>query len=497
MMSAANRGMMLNYKMLNTKSNSYLMWLLLCAGLCFLCPRPAHAQPQQTDQPLRVALTGKFPPFNYYNQQGELAGFDVDVANAIGKRINRKVQFVATEWDGILAGLLGGKFDTIIGSMAITPERAKQVNFSKPYYRSGAQLFIHRDNPAQVYSLDECAGLKIAAVLGETYQHYLDESHPEVQVVTLKSSVEIFELLQQQRITGFVTDRLVGSWQIKQAERPFVPVGGLLYTENIGIPVRMNDTALLKQINMALTQMKSDGTMKLIHQKYFGLTHAASSLGQSTMSDAVIAQKLINGFAVTMGIAIASLAIGFVLAIPCGVILNKPQGGMLLLYWPVRTIVDFLRGTPVLIQLLFAWMGLGLSPFTAAIGTLGINAMAYMAEVIRSGLMSVDHGQVLAARALAMNRMQTFRFVVWPQAFRVAIPPLMNCVVALTKDTALVAVISVSEVIREAQAIISVTFEPTKYYFLVAVMFFVVTFPLMKLAGALERKIASKGFSRD
>jgi His/Glu/Gln/Arg/opine family amino acid ABC transporter permease subunit len=356
---------------------------------------------------------------------------------------------------------------------------------------------VHRDNPAHVYNLDECGGLKIAAVLGETYQQYLDDNHPDVDVVTLKSSVEIFQLLQQQRITGFVTDKLVGSWQIKQADRPFVPVGDLLYTENIGIPVRMEDTVLLKQINTALSQMQADGTMKQIHQKYFGLSNTAETSGNATMSDAVIARKLLKGFAVTLGIAIASLGIGFVLAIPCGVILNKPHGPMRILYWPVRTIVDFLRGTPVLIQLLFAWMGLGLSPFTAAIGTLGINAMAYMAEVIRSGLMSVDQGQVLAARALAMNRMQTFRFVVWPQAFRVAIPPLMNCVVALTKDTALVAVISVSEVIREAQAIISVTFEPTKYYFLVAVMFFVVTFPLMKFASMLERRIAQRGFSRD
>lgn len=472
------------------------MWLVLCAGLLVAATGPAYAQLQNTAKPLRVALTGKFPPFNYYNDKGDLAGFDVDVAKAIGKRIGRKIQFVATEWDGILAGLLGGKFDTIIGSMAITPTRAKQVNFSTPYYQSGAQLFVHRDNPAHVYSLDECDGLKIAAVLGETYQHDLDEHHPDVDVVTLKSSVEIFELLQQKRITGFVTDKLVGSWQIKQANRPFVPVGDLLYTEKIGIPVRKSDTKLLGQINDALADMRSDGTMKKIHQTYFGLGATASGSGHTSMSNAVIAGKLIKGFAVTIVIAVASLAIGFILAIPCGVILNKPSG-IAILYWPARTIVDFLRGTPVLIQLLFAWMGLGLSPFTAAIGTLGVNAMAYMAEVIRSGLMSVDHGQVLAARALAMNRTQTFRYVVWPQAFRVAIPPLMNCVVALTKDTALVAVISVSEVIREAQSIISVTFEPTKYYFLVAVMFFVVTFPLMKLANVLERRIAQRGFSRD
>lgn len=461
--------------------------------LTLLCLPALRGLAQQEQASFRVALTGKYPPFSFYNEKGELAGFDVDVSREIAERIGRELTIIPTEWDGILAGLLANKYDAIIGSMAITPARAKAVDFSVPYYQSGAQLFIHRDNPSKVYSIDECNGKKIAAVLGETYQQYLDDKYPGIEVVTLKSSSEIFELLQAKRITGFVSDRLVGSWQIKSAKRPFVAVGPMLYREQIAIPVRKADGERLAKINKALQAMNNDGTMKRIHDQYFGL--AAETMDRKTMSRAVIAKKLAKGFAVTLLIAAASLTIGFVLAIPCGLILNHPQGGWKLLYLPVRTIIDFLRGTPVLIQLLFAWMGLGLSPFVAAIGTLGVNSMSYMAEVIRSGLMSVDPGQVKAGRALSMTRLQTFRYIVWPQAFRVAIPPLMNSVVALTKDTALVAVISVAEVIREAQSIISVTFQPTKYYFVVAVMFFVVTFPLMKMAGVLEKRIRQKGFA--
>ena len=466
-------------------------------AMLVVCCLTAPTIAQDREKPLRVALTGKYPPFSYYDQQGSLAGFDVDVSSEITKRLGREVEIVATEWDGILAGLLARKYDAIIGSMAITAERAKKVNFSEPYYQSGAQLFIHRDNPAKVYAIEECDGLKVSAVLGETFQRYLEQNHPGIEVVTLKSSVEIFELLEQKRVTGFVSDRLVGSWQIKSADRPFVPVGDMLYAEKMAIPVRKEDTQLLADINQALQQMRQDGTMRAIHNKYFGLTGPAANGPSGEMSNGVIVSKLGRGFVVTLGIAVAALAIGFLLAIPCGLVLNHPRGGIALLYWPVRTVVDFLRGTPVLIQLLFAWMGLGLSPYVAAIGTLAVNSMAYMAEVVRAGLMSVDYGQVRAGRALALSRWQVFRYVVWPQAFRVAIPPLMNSVVALTKDTALVAVISVAEVIREAQAIISVTFEPRKYYFIVAVMFFVVTFPLMKFAGLMERKIRQKGFAHD
>lgn len=443
------------------------------------------------------ALTGKFPPFSFYDANGELAGFDVDVSRQIARRIGRKPKIVTTEWDGILAGLLAGKYDAIIGSMAITPQRAEKVAFSEPYYHSGAQLFVHRDNPQQIYNIDECGGKRIAVVLGETYQHYLESHYPGIEVVTLKSTAEIFELLQKHRIAGFVSDRLVGTWQIKQARRPFVPVGPMLYEEDIAIPVRPEATALLAQINRALKSMRSDGTLQRIHNKYFSLGTSGQALQTGAMSGAVVAKKLLGGFAVTLMVAAASILIGFMLAVPCGLLLTHKQGILLIPHLITRTVVDFLRGTPVLIQLLFVWMGLGLTPYPAAILTLGINAMAYMAEVIRAGLMSVDPGQARAAQALGLTKRQRFVYVIWPQAFRVAIPPLMNSVVALTKDTALIAIISIPEVIRQAQSIISVTFNPGKYYFMTAVLFFAVTFPLMKLAGRLEAQIKRKGFTHD
>ena len=81
----------------------------------------------------------------------------MDVSREIARRMNRECRIVATEWDGILAGLLAKKYDAVIGSMAITPERARRVNFSIPYYESGAQLFVHRYNPDKIYSIEDCA----------------------------------------------------------------------------------------------------------------------------------------------------------------------------------------------------------------------------------------------------------------------------------------------------------------------------------------------------
>lgn len=475
---------------------------LLCAaalGVVALLLSPVPATAAEPSGTLSVALTGKYPPFSFYNHKGELAGFDVDVAREIARRLGKTPKIIPTEWDGILAGLLSGRYDAIIGSMAITPEREKAVDFSRPYYISGAQLFIHKKDRDRIHSIDDLPkGAKVGAVLGTTYEHYLTQHFPRLDVVTYKGDVDIFQEMRYGRLDGFVSDRLVGMYQIKTAKMPFIPAGPLLYQEQMGIPVQPGHKALLAQINDALQGMERDGFLQKLHEKWFG--SVAGGAGQANAAAAlptsIIAEKLGEGFLVTLYVAFLSLFFGFVLAVPAGLILNRPRGALRAV---VRAVVDFLRGTPVLIQLFFVYfsgpqVGIDLSPLQSAILTLTVNSAAYMAEVIRAGLMAVDPGQAMAGRALGLTRLQVFRFVVWPQAFRVAIPPLMNSAVALLKDTALISVISVAEVLREAQSIISVTFDPMKYYFIVGLMFFVFTFPLMKLAGVVEERIKRKGF---
>lgn len=454
----------------------------------FLSALPARAQ----GETFSVALTGKYPPFSFYSNEGNLVGFDVDVSYEIARRLAREPQIITTEWDGILAGLLAGRFDAIIGSMAITEERAQSVDFSDPYYISGAQLFSNRGSTATTPADMQ----RIGVVLGTTYESYLRQNFPTVSIRTYKGDVDVFQEMNNGRIDGFVTDRLVGMYQIAQSGMEFVPVGELLYDERIGIPIRKGQPELLSAINGALAEMEADGTFKKLHEKWFEAPNPEPGTARATISNSVVISKIARGFAITLWVAFASIAIGFLLAIPVGVVLNGAPGPLRMV---ARAVVDFLRGTPVLIQLFFVYfgapqVGIHVTPIGAAILTLSVNSAAYMAEVVRSGLMAVDPGQDIAGRSLGMSRLQVFRFIVWPQAFRIAIPPLMNSVVALLKDTALISVISVSEVITEAQSIIAVTYDPLRYYFIVAVMFFLFTFPLMKLAGMMETRMKERGF---
>lgn len=465
-------------------------------ALIVAAPSMVFSQAAGEEETFTVALTGKYPPFSMIGPNGELQGFDVDVSREVAERLGQELELVQTEWDGILAGLLAGKFDAIIGSMAITPARQEQVNFSHPYYVSGAQLFVRRNDENQYGSLDDLEGENVGVVLGTTFEQYLTENYPSVNVRTYKGDVDIFQDMQNERIAGFVTDRLVGSYQVKAAEMPFTPAGELLYEERMGIPVTKDREDLLARINQALIAMENEGVFENLHDKWFGLEGGGPA--QTEVTTGLIARKLGYGFLVTLQVAFLSLAIGFAASIPIGLLLNAE--GLAPVRIPVRFVVDFIRGTPVLVQLFFVYFGapqagLTLTPMQSAVLALSVNAACYMAEVVRSGLMSVDRGQALAAKALGLTQWQSFRYVIWPQAFRIAIPPLVNSAVALLKDTALISVISVGEVLREAQSLISITFDPMKFYLIVGVLFFLFTYPLMLLAGRLESRIKQKGYS--
>ncbi len=480
-----------------------VVWGVLLAGFAMI----GTAAEDGTQDPLRIALTGRYPPFSFYNTQGELDGFDVAVSRAVAERLNRPLDIVTTEWDGILAGLLAGRYDAIIGSMAVTPQREEVVHFSEPYYLSGAQLFIHRDRRGEIPGIDRIEGLRIGVVVGETYEQYLREHHAEhVRVVTYDDTQLIFQDLIHGRLDGFLSDRLVGAWQIRAAGAPFLPAGDMLYEERIAIPVALENTALLASINMALADMRASGALDRLFDRWFGLPDGhddpnASAASPESMTFALALRFLLKGFALTLLVAAASLTLGFLASIPVGIVLNLSGGPVRAL---TRGVVDFIRGTPVLIQLFFVYYGWGmipvigmsLSPLAASILTLSVNSAAYMAEVVRSGLMSVDPGQRLAGRAIGLSPVQVFRLIVWPQAFRIAMPSLMNSVVALIKDTALISVVTVSELISNVRSVVSVTYNPI-YYLLAAVLFFMVTFPLMKLAGQLEARMRAKGFDHD
>jgi polar amino acid transport system substrate-binding protein len=237
--------------------------LLLALGMV------AGVQAQEKETVV-IAVTAGSPPFSFVDAEtGEEVGFDVDYAKEVAERIGMEPEILMVEWAGILPGLLAGKYDMIIGSMAITPERQEQANFSIPYYVSGAQLIVRSDDDS-IVSLEDLVGKKVGVTLGTTYEEKANEIEG-VEVMTYKTEMDQLLDLVNGNIDAVITDKYIGAYTIQESGLDLKLVGDLIYEETMGIPVRKEDTDLLEKLNAAVEEITNDGTLDALGSKWFGI----------------------------------------------------------------------------------------------------------------------------------------------------------------------------------------------------------------------------------
>ncbi|MBV0934509.1 amino acid ABC transporter permease [Marinobacterium weihaiense] len=200
---------------------------------------------------------------------------------------------------------------------------------------------------------------------------------------------------------------------------------------------------------------------------------------------------LLKGAPYTLMISFGGLLAGFVLGILFGLLsLNRRW----YLRWPATAYIEIFRGTPILVQVLFIFYGLPdllggpIEPVTAAIAAIALNSGAYISEVVRGGVQSIAKGQREAGLSLGLSRTQTFWTIIWPQALRRMIPPLGNQAIVSIKDTSLFSVIGVGELVRQGQVYIANTFTAFEVYFVVAIMYLIITLSLSLLLRLFERR---------
>ena len=200
---------------------------------------------------------------------------------------------------------------------------------------------------------------------------------------------------------------------------------------------------------------------------------------------------LLIGAGVTIQITVLSTAIGFVIGLVVGV---ARISNLRVLRMLAEVYVEFFRGTPLLVQIFLFYFALPvitgqrIDPFIAAISACGINSGAYVAEIFRAGIQSVDDGQMEAGRSLGMTWLQTMRYIIVPQAFKRVIPPLGNEFIAMLKDSSLVSVIGFEELTRRGQLIIAKTYGSFEIWMSVAVIYLVMTLTISRFVAYLERR---------
>lgn len=204
---------------------------------------------------------------------------------------------------------------------------------------------------------------------------------------------------------------------------------------------------------------------------------------------------LVKGLEMTLLITVGGLALGLVLGVTAGLInagRNRALRAVAVGY------IELIRGTPLIVQVMFLYFGLPLAlgmripPLTAGIIAIGINAGAYIAEIVRGAILSIDAGQSEAARSTGLSAVQTMVYVIWPQAFRRMIPPLGNQFIISLKDTSLLTVIGVAELTRQGQEIVAINFRSFEVWLAVAILYLVVTLSLSWVLRLVERRMTSR-----
>ena len=204
---------------------------------------------------------------------------------------------------------------------------------------------------------------------------------------------------------------------------------------------------------------------------------------------------LIAGACITVEITALTVFFGMIIGICVSLV---RMSDFKILRWMGNVYVDFIRGTPLLIQIFLVYFALPsiighrVDAYFAAISACSINSGAYMAEVFRGGIQSIDIGQMEAGRSLGMTWWQTMRYIILPQAFKRIIPPLGNEFIAMLKDSSLVSVIGFEELTRRGQLIIARTYASFEIWMAVAIIYLILTFTVARLTGLLERKFETK-----
>ena len=227
-------------------------------------------------QTVRIGVEGAYPPFSYVTPEGELAGFDIDIAKALVAAMGAKCELVAQDWDGIIPALLAKKYDAIVASMAITEERKKKVAFTNKYYNTPAK-FICKKGLIPEFSADAIKGKKIGVQRATIHDKYVTDNYGEdVEVVRYGTQDEAYLDLVAGRVDMLLADSVaLSDGFLKKPEgQDYQFIGPDLtdprwFGEGTGIAIRKEDKDLVEKFNKAIEQIRADGTYQKIQDKYF------------------------------------------------------------------------------------------------------------------------------------------------------------------------------------------------------------------------------------
>ncbi|HEY1187201.1 MAG TPA: ABC transporter substrate-binding protein/permease [Gemmata sp.] len=511
-------------------------WLLAALAALALAP-PALGQEKKDKKELRWGTdpTGGAP--YVYKEGGKFVGFEVEFAEYLAKELGRTSEMVTGDWDKLpeLLGKPAGEngIDIVLNGYELREDLEKKYPSTIPYYVYKLALITHKDDADAIagwsdLNREKAKGVKHSVgVLGGSVAHGYMKSKKfgdKIELAINQDVATVIGLVEQKRLDATVQDTPAALYYVKHSKNLKL-VGEPRKAGFYVILTRENDKELREKLNAAIKKGIKDGTLKAIYERYglwnedqerllywteqkwpppFPSDEEEEGGGEKGQVDwAQLFRELLRAAGMTVFLAVTS----FPLAMLVGMLvaLGRVHGPRLVRF-PLGLYVEFLRGTPLLLQLYFVFYLLpqltqqvfgitfNLSPIQAGILGLAINYSAYEAENYRAGLLAIPRGQMEAALALGMNPFTALRVVIVPQAVRIVIPPVTNDFIALFKDTSVCSVILITELTRKYNELYNFNREYiVQLAFITAGLYLVMSYPLAILAGVLEKRLGSAG----
>ena len=443
-----------------------------------------------------IASDSAFAPFEFQNTDNEYVGIDVDLLKRAAELQGFTLKFNHIGFSGAVQAVESNQADAVIAGMTITDTRKEVFDFSDSYFDSGIQLAVKSDNTS-IKSYDDLVGKQIGAKVGTESADYL-EANKEKYDFTVKyfdAADQLYDAVRVGAIDALMDDYPVIGYAIAQGQElatPLERISGGQY----GFAVKKGQNPeLLAMFNEALKEMKRTGEYEEILGTYIHDGNPQKETVDESTFFGILKnnyQILLKGLGQTIVLALVSFGLALVVGIIFGLMSVSPIKALRVF---ASIYVDIIRGIPMMVLALFIYFGLSdaigltIPDFTAGVITLTLNASAYIAEIVRGGINAVPIGQAEAARSLGISYMRTMQKIVLPQAIRIMIPSFVNQFVISLKDTTIISVIGIVELLQTGKIIVARTMQTTNVYLIIAIMYLLLITALTKLAKSLEKKV--------
>ncbi|MNU91497.1 Inner membrane amino-acid ABC transporter permease protein YecS [compost metagenome] len=446
-----------------------------------------------SDKIYQIGTDTTFAPFEFQDVSGKFVGIDMDLMEAIAKDQNFKFEIKSLGFNAAVQALESHQVDGVIAGMSITEERKQKFDFSDPYFDSGVIMAVRKDND-EVKNYEDLKGKKVAVKTGTEGYTFAESvsSKYGFTIVPFDDSAQMYDDVKTGNSAACFDDYPVLAYGVNQ-NNGLKTVTDKEKGASYGFAVSKGENKeLLDKFNAGLTNLRASGEYQKILDKYLG-KNAGSPANQSRwglIQDSL--PSLFKGLGNTLLYTLVSLFFAFILGLIFGFMKvgrNKWLRGIATVF------VDLFRGIPLIVLAFFIYFGIPqafgftMPLFLAAILTLSLNAGAYVTEIIRGGIQSIDRGQMEAARSLGLPYRKAMFKIIIPQAIRIMIPAFINQLVITLKDTSILSIIGLVELTQSGKIVIARTFASFDIWLVVAVMYLVVITILTKISSRLEGKV--------